>query len=93
MRSNSVKQTRPAMGEDQWQRCWTNALLVKEMDIGAIDRSNKLRKLIEPRFLRTPVEPVPPVIHKLVEEVVTCAIVPGEVIQCLRPARHGQTLR
>ena len=87
-----VEAARPAVGEDQGQRCFASALDVDEVNPVSVDLSAEVREAVELTFLRTPVELVSPVARELLEVRDVCAVVPPRCLLYTSPSPRDAML-
>ncbi len=80
------ERTGPAMSQDQGNPTPMPRSLMNEMDMDAIESCPKLRKVVEPGLLYSPVKAVLPVIHQLLEVREIRAIVPACSLHLIGPA-------
>jgi hypothetical protein len=62
--------------------------LVDEVDVQVLDRRHVLREPVEPRFLRSPVEAIAPIVRKAPDEGEASAVIPPLSIEGRRQAGH-----
>ena len=74
------------MGENNRQRFRPLAAFMNEVDAEAIDVSAKLRKVIEPCLLRSPVEVILPVRHQGLEILQVRTIIPAGPLNLIGPS-------
>src|SRR5258708_4023672 len=80
------ERARPARGDNYGQWFRPMAAFMKEVDAEAIDFSAKLRKVIEPCLLRSPVELILPVSHQGLEIIQVRPIIPASPLNLIGPS-------
>ena len=83
----------PAMGDEKRQRLRPPPARMDEMDFVAVNIGGELRKAVQLRFLRPPVEAVAPIGGEVAHERAIGAIGPAAVRYRVRQARSREAIR